>query len=162
MRTLVLLAFVTSIVACKQEPKAKAPVANAAPKSAEPAAQKAEPAASGLPGPCVALPTGEDLDDSQDFDGDGVKDLVGPPVVLDQCNKYDCQRKVFIKRGACGHYVGDVSVGYSATLTIEPGRSHGLANLKSDGLGGTLAYAFDGAKYVEKRIGEVPPPKQVD
>jgi hypothetical protein len=148
---------VVALVGCKARDSAPPPAApankpvEAAPPAAPPAA-----AAAALPGSCVPIPIEGDPDATYDFDGDGVKDTVVQDLAQ-HCDKYECPRKVFVQRGTCGHYVGTVSVGYSASLTVLPSRSHGLADLKVEGINGEATYVFDGTGYVVKHADKIDP-----
>jgi hypothetical protein len=62
-----------------------------------------------------------------------------------------------VQRGTCGHDVGTVSIGFSATLTVLPSRSHGLADLNVEGLSGTATYTFDGTRYVVQKANKIDP-----
>ena len=104
-----------------------------------------------LPGTCTDLLGHAEVVREYDFDGDGIKDAL-VEVASAHCDKYECPMTVYVQRGPCGHAVGRVSVGFGSTLMPQPTRSHGLANLIVSGLAGTVAYEFDGTRYIARVV----------
>jgi hypothetical protein len=131
--------------------QSNAKVAEPSAKVAEPSAKVAEPkpaAGAALPGDCAPLPALADVMDVSevDLDGDGVKDLL-VPVDEANCNKYDCPKTAWVVRGACGHRVGVIDVGRTASIEVTSTKEHGLVDVRVSGDMTDFTYKFDGTEY---------------
>jgi hypothetical protein len=105
---------------------------------------------------------------SLDLDGDGVADA----FVQDSAVRAQRAYAVYIRRGTCGNFVGQLPLAESVALA--PGRSHGLSNLRitSDECPRShrmhyceATLRFDGHAYAvdaERAIDRKRPPPEVD
>ena len=93
---------------------------------------------------------------SPDFDGDGIADQVFTGGAV---NGYDENGLVYVMRGACGHYLGNVTTAV-ADLPMPRVRHHNLADIKVPEVSacegapcgcepGWRWFRFDGNGYVE-------------
>jgi hypothetical protein len=109
------------------------------------------------PGACVAIPEPAGnlpAKNDHDLDGDGTMDTVVQVSEGGECTADDCDHAVYLKRGACGHLVGTVSIGWSDEASLVPVRGKGglFALSVKEAEGGTSDYVFNGTKYVKGKL----------
>lgn len=101
-------------------------------------------------------------DEAPDLDGDGTADLV---VFVGATNITDT-RALYVRRGACGHFVGMVAS--SANLAFTETRSRGLLQLRGRSRCQVECcshdvietWGFDGASYRKQKEERLPPCKK--